>query len=169
MCGSTGVYVPLLYLPADEDHPWREKTPVNFYHQSQRDDVALALWEKESFPVTIFRPTNIIGAGRIGTLHAKHLVTRIPRSKVVAISDIRKEAAERCAVSLGIREVYADPKSVIDHPDNEPRRSLIVTVCTAPVDVSEVPVIPTGVMSTKPLVCVRVSALPSMTTWPTWL
>ena len=65
MCGSTGTFVPLLYLPADEHHPWREKTYCNFYAQSQRDAVALELWEQNGFPVTIFRPTNIIGRGRI--------------------------------------------------------------------------------------------------------
>ncbi len=59
----------------------------------------------------------IIGAGRIGTLHAKQLVTRIPRATVMAISDIRKGAAEQCAANLGIREVYGEPESVIDHPD----------------------------------------------------
>lgn len=65
MCSSTGTYVPLLYLPADENHPWREKTPVNFHHQSVRDIVALDYWEEDQFPVTIFRPTNIIGPGRV--------------------------------------------------------------------------------------------------------
>lgn len=65
MCSSTGTYVPLQYLPADESHPWREETPVNFYEQSQRDEYALSLWQEGEFPVTIFRPTNIIGPGRI--------------------------------------------------------------------------------------------------------
>jgi nucleoside-diphosphate-sugar epimerase len=65
MCSSTGTYVPLLYLPADENHPWKDKTQVNFHHQSQRDEVALALCDEEKFPVTIFRPTNIIGPGRV--------------------------------------------------------------------------------------------------------
>lgn len=35
----------------------------------------------------------------------------------MAISDIRKGAAEQCAANLGIREVYGEPESVIDHPD----------------------------------------------------
>lgn len=64
-CSSTGTFVPLRYLPADEQHPWREETPVNFYQQSMRDALALDLWQKEQFPVTIFRPTNIIGRGRV--------------------------------------------------------------------------------------------------------
>ena len=65
MCSSTGVYVPLQYYPADEQHPWREKTPVNFHHKSVRDARALQMWEQDGFPVTIFRPTNIVGRGRI--------------------------------------------------------------------------------------------------------
>jgi len=65
LCSSTGTYVPLLYYPADEEHPWRQKTPVNFFPQCLRDARALQLWEQNNFPVTIFRPTNIIGPGRI--------------------------------------------------------------------------------------------------------
>ncbi|MFA6715405.1 MAG: NAD(P)-dependent oxidoreductase [Victivallaceae bacterium] len=64
-CSSTGTFVPLLYFPADELHPWREETPVNFYRQSVRDTRILELWEKDGFPATIFRPTNIIGEGRV--------------------------------------------------------------------------------------------------------
>ncbi|OGV47796.1 MAG: hypothetical protein A2017_04135 [Lentisphaerae bacterium GWF2_44_16] len=64
-CSSTGTFVPLRYFPADENHPWREKTPVNFYPQSVRDARALELWKTEKFPITILRPTNIIGAGRV--------------------------------------------------------------------------------------------------------
>lgn len=65
MCSSTGTYPPLQYVPADEDHPWREKTSVNFDWVCKRDAYALRLWEEHAFPVTILRPTNIIGAGRI--------------------------------------------------------------------------------------------------------
>jgi len=65
ICSSTGTFVPLLYYPADENHPWREKTYVNFYRQSERDAYALKIWKEHKFPITIFRPTNIIGPGRI--------------------------------------------------------------------------------------------------------
>ena len=64
-CGSTGKYVPLQYLPADENHPWKEKTAVNFHRQSLLDLHFLDLWEREQFPVSIFCPTNIIGEHRI--------------------------------------------------------------------------------------------------------
>lgn len=65
MISSTGTYTPLLSCPADEANPWREETRINFYWQSQRDAYALELCEKNGFPVTIFRPTNIIGRHRI--------------------------------------------------------------------------------------------------------
>lgn len=58
----------------------------------------------------------IIGAGRIGALHAAHLATRIPEAKVVAISDIRYEAAARCASALAIPEAYETPDPVLTHP-----------------------------------------------------
>lgn len=65
MCSSTGTFAPLLYLPADEDHLWREKTEVNFHGQCLRDAAALALYETDGFPVSILRPTNIIGPDRV--------------------------------------------------------------------------------------------------------
>lgn len=65
ICSSTGTFVPLKSYPADEMHSWREKTPLNFWDQSVRDNYALELWREDGFPVTIFRPTNIIGAGRV--------------------------------------------------------------------------------------------------------
>lgn len=62
-CGSTGKYVPLQFLPADETHPWREDKKVNFYNQSLMDAEMFDLHEKTGFPFTIFSPTNIIGEG----------------------------------------------------------------------------------------------------------
>lgn len=64
-------------------------------------------------PVTL----GIIGAGRIGKLHAEHLVTRIPGARVVAISDILEEAAQACAARLGIPHAYADHRAIMEDPE----------------------------------------------------
>lgn len=64
-CSSTGTFVPLQYFPADEKHQWRNETEVNFYPQCIRDAYALERFATGNFPVTIFRPTNIIGEGRV--------------------------------------------------------------------------------------------------------
>ena len=65
LVSSTGTFVPLQTLPADETHPWREENHVNFHGKIANDKLALELFAKDNFPVTIFRPTNIIGDGRV--------------------------------------------------------------------------------------------------------
>ena len=65
LVSSTGTFVPLQAMPADETHPWKVKNHVNFHGKISNDQLALELFEKDNFPVTIFRPTNIIGEGRI--------------------------------------------------------------------------------------------------------
>ncbi len=62
---STGTFVPLKQFPADESHEWRIENHVNFHGKIANDKHALELFEKQNFPITIFRPTNIIGDGRV--------------------------------------------------------------------------------------------------------
>ena len=62
---STGTFVPLKQFPADESHEWRIENHVNFHGKIANDKHALELFEKQNFPITIFRPTNIVGDGRI--------------------------------------------------------------------------------------------------------
>lgn len=64
-CSSTGVYVPLTRLPADEEHPWREPTGANFMGKVAVDSLVLQFHREDGFPATIIRPTNITGAGLI--------------------------------------------------------------------------------------------------------
>jgi len=42
----------------------------------------------------------IIGAGRIGRVHAENLAYRIPEANVVAVADVFVEAAEKCQVAI---------------------------------------------------------------------
>ena len=59
----------------------------------------------------------VIGAGRIGKVHAETIAFRLPEAAAVAITDINREAAERVAKQCGIphvagsaAEILADPK-----------------------------------------------------------
>ncbi len=61
----------------------------------------------------------IIGAGRIGSLHAEHLSQRIPGARVLAVSDIRLDAAQRCAYACDIPIVNEDPQSIFENSDIE--------------------------------------------------
>ncbi|MEF9972567.1 MAG: inositol 2-dehydrogenase [Clostridia bacterium] len=58
----------------------------------------------------------IIGAGRIGKLHAANLVNRVPGAKVVAISDVYLPAAEELAEKLGVETAYQDYKRILEDP-----------------------------------------------------
>lgn len=57
----------------------------------------------------------IIGAGRIGQVHAKSIVTGVPQAKIKAIADpfVTPEVTE-WATGLGIPNVYKDYKQIID-------------------------------------------------------
>ncbi|MEJ2208061.1 MAG: inositol 2-dehydrogenase [Anaerolineae bacterium] len=50
----------------------------------------------------------LIGAGRIGRVHAEDLAYRIPEAELVAVSDVFVEAAERLAGELGVAAAYRD-------------------------------------------------------------
>jgi myo-inositol 2-dehydrogenase/D-chiro-inositol 1-dehydrogenase len=56
----------------------------------------------------------VVGAGRIGRVHAENLVYRIPAATVVAVSDIFVEAAERLAAEAGIPAVYQDHRRILE-------------------------------------------------------
>jgi myo-inositol 2-dehydrogenase/D-chiro-inositol 1-dehydrogenase len=55
----------------------------------------------------------IIGAGRIGTVHARTIVNRVPEAVVVAIADPVKSQAEKLAAELGISRVVADHREIL--------------------------------------------------------
>ncbi len=68
----------------------------------------------------------IIGAGRIGSLHAKNITTEIPEGEVVAIADIFEDAAKRVAGELGIPNAYKDYRYILDDKDID-----AVFICTS--------------------------------------
>jgi myo-inositol 2-dehydrogenase / D-chiro-inositol 1-dehydrogenase len=58
----------------------------------------------------------LIGAGRIGRVHAETLAFRLPEAEIAAIADVNREAAEAIAERCGIprvvtsaAEIFADP------------------------------------------------------------
>ncbi|NIO71448.1 MAG: inositol 2-dehydrogenase [Anaerolineae bacterium] len=61
----------------------------------------------------------IIGAGRIGKLHAENLAYRVPEAKIIAIADIFLEAAEKCAADFQIPSAVKDYREIMENPDIE--------------------------------------------------
>ena len=59
----------------------------------------------------------IIGAGRVGRLHANTLTTRIPGANVLAVADIFEDAAKSAAEDYGIADFTTDPSELIGSGD----------------------------------------------------
>ncbi len=59
----------------------------------------------------------VIGAGRIGKIHAENLANRIPNAQVVALADVDEKAAQELAARLHIPAVYGDYHAILDDPN----------------------------------------------------
>jgi myo-inositol 2-dehydrogenase/D-chiro-inositol 1-dehydrogenase len=68
----------------------------------------------------------LIGAGRIGRLHAEHLTLRIPSAELVMVADPYEEAARECAERYAIPAYHQDYRAVLDRPDID-----AVVVCSS--------------------------------------
>ena len=61
----------------------------------------------------------IIGAGRIGAVHAETLAFRLPEAKALIIADINRPAAEEVATRYGIPRVTESAEEVLADPEIE--------------------------------------------------
>lgn len=68
----------------------------------------------------------LIGAGRIGRVHAEHLAHRIPEANVVAVADVLEEAARRAAVDFGIPDAFQDHRAIMGNDEIE-----AVVICSS--------------------------------------
>lgn len=61
----------------------------------------------------------IIGAGRIGKVHAETLAFRLPESHIVAITDVNRDAAQSLAARCGIPNVAESSGEILANPQIE--------------------------------------------------
>jgi len=59
----------------------------------------------------------LIGAGRIGRVHAQNLAYRLPQAEIAAVADVFLEAAGQCAAEYNIPAVYQDPQQIFNRTD----------------------------------------------------
>ncbi len=80
----------------------------------------------KGLPVSSVLNTGLIGAGRIGRLHASNLAHHIPRARLVAVADVVEEAARQSAAEHGIPKAVADYRVLLDDADVQ-----AVVICSA--------------------------------------
>ena len=61
----------------------------------------------------------VIGAGRIGALHAENLQLRIDETRVTGIAEPRLEAARSLGARLGVGAIYGDHRELLSNPEVE--------------------------------------------------
>lgn len=59
----------------------------------------------------------VIGAGRIGKIHAQSITYYVPNAQVKTIADIYPDAVKEWAYSLGIKNVTGDYKEILKDPE----------------------------------------------------
>ena len=59
----------------------------------------------------------IVGAGRIGNVHAQSITYHIPEAEVVCVTDVYEPAAKKLAETYGIPKYGADYKMIVEDPD----------------------------------------------------
>lgn len=68
----------------------------------------------------------LIGAGRIGRLHAEHLTSRIVSAELLMVVDSYEEAARECAEQYDIPAYHQDYQALLERPDIE-----AVVICSS--------------------------------------
>ena len=58
----------------------------------------------------------VIGAGRIGAIHAGHLAAHVPGAELAAIADINLRAAQELAARLNAPDATADYHALLQDP-----------------------------------------------------
>ena len=76
----------------------------------------------------------LIGAGRIGKLHAQHIAHRIDHAELTAIADINNDAVQSTARRFGVENTSTSAQDVIDDPN-----VVAVIICACLLETSLIP------------------------------
>ncbi|MBQ6527950.1 MAG: Gfo/Idh/MocA family oxidoreductase, partial [Clostridia bacterium] len=59
----------------------------------------------------------IVGAGRIGNVHAESITYHIPEAEVVMVTDVMEQSAKKLAERFGVPKYSADYMDIINDPE----------------------------------------------------
>ncbi len=94
----------------------------------------------------------LIGAGKIGRVHATNLVNRIPNARLVVVSDVYLDAAKKFGADFGIANVFESHQPILDNPEID-----AVAICT--ISETHAPLITEAAKAGKHIFCEKPIAL----------
>ena len=94
----------------------------------------------------------LLGAGRIGQMHAATFAAGISGAQLVAVADVNEAAAQACAAKFHINAACGDPLDVVNDPDIE-----AILICTS--TDTHVQLIEAAARAGKPIFCEKPIAL----------
>src|SRR5437868_4189947 len=102
------------------DHVWQ-----SLRHRSSRGCAISAVFEeyravahkeRRCLMPTPSLKLGLVGAGRIGSMHAEHLTRRIAATNLIMVADAFEEAASMCAKRYAIPFATQDYHAILDNP-----------------------------------------------------
>ncbi|MDG6915635.1 MAG: Gfo/Idh/MocA family oxidoreductase, partial [Nitrososphaerota archaeon] len=57
----------------------------------------------------------VVGAGRMGAMHARNVAKKVPDARLVAVADTSEEAAKRLAAECGAANVFTDYLRLVEN------------------------------------------------------
>jgi D-arabinose 1-dehydrogenase-like Zn-dependent alcohol dehydrogenase len=108
---STGTFVPLQQLPADETHPWRVENHINFHAKISFDKLALKLYEEGKLPSKPDPAFYIEAAKRIGLTPEECIVVEDSRTGIQ--SAINAKAGKIVAIDRSTPKEWLESKPEI--------------------------------------------------------
>ncbi|MCZ6528959.1 MAG: Gfo/Idh/MocA family oxidoreductase, partial [Chloroflexi bacterium] len=59
----------------------------------------------------------LIGAGRIGRIHAENLATRMPTARLVSVADVVLQSAQEVGAQFGVPKIVEDYREILNDPE----------------------------------------------------
>lgn len=94
----------------------------------------------------------LIGAGKIGRVHARNLSSRVSGARLIAVADLSRDAAASLAADYGVLKVSTDHRAILDDPEID-----AVAICT--ISETHAPLIAEAARAGKHIFCEKPIAL----------
>ena len=132
MPAIASIFLPLIFLPlffhqkADQMQSHSVPSVFSCYYFLLHSGKVLRKFQwGRPMPQDKKLAVGVIGAGRIGRLHAENLACQIPQAVLAALAEPNAQASRSLAHRLGVTSVYSSPEPLLENPGVD-----AVVICT---------------------------------------